>query len=112
MAHSDDIPGLESTSQFVRSVRHNLEHEGYQTVVAEARVVIGGHEFIQSNLKLQNQDYWKSVLCTHTKGYMFGFWIESPSKEQFEKLIDLGGRVKFFDYPGVGKVAIERHPRL
>jgi len=97
IAHSDDIAGLESTSQFVRSVRHSFEREGYETLVAEARVVIGGHEFIQSNLKMKDKDYWKSVLCTRTKGYLFGFWMESPTKQQIEKLTDLAGRVKFKD---------------
>jgi hypothetical protein len=99
VAHSDDIPGLEDTPQFVRSVRHQLEREGYQTLVAEARVVIGGHEFIQSDLKMQNRNYWKSVLATRIKGYMFGFWMEAPAKQQMEKLTNLQGRVIFDDSP-------------
>lgn len=99
VAHSDDIPGLEDTPQFVRSVRHQLEREGYQTVLAEARVVIGGHEFFQSTLKMQDRSYWKSIFATRIKGYMFGFWMESPSKEQMEKLTNLSGRVAFGDDP-------------
>ena len=105
VAHSDDIPGLEDTPQFVRSVRHQLEREGYETLLAEARVVIGGHEFIQSNLKMLNRNYWKSVLVTRMKGYMFGFWMEAPSKQQMEKLTNLSGHVIFDDYPAAPRAS-------
>jgi len=42
----------------------------------------------------------KSIFSTRIKGYMFGFWMETPGKEQMEKLTNLAGRVTFADYPG------------
>jgi|SRR5882762_1167790 len=97
VAHSADIPGLTSTAQFVRSVRHQLEREGFQTMRAEISVTIAGHEFIQSDLKMEskNQNYCKAVMFTHIKGYMFGFWMEAANKEQLGKVTNLNGRIVF-----------------
>ena len=97
VAHSADIPGLTSTAQFVRSAQHQLEREGLQTVRAEIPVTIGGREFIQSDLKMESKDerYWKAVLFTQIKGYMFGFWVEAANQEQLDKLTKLDGRVHF-----------------
>ena len=97
VAHSADIPGLSSTAQFVRSLRHQLEGEGLQTMRAEIPVTIGGHEFIESDLKMDSKDkyYWKAVMLTQIKGYMFGFWMEAVNKEQLDKATKLDGRVSF-----------------
>ena len=95
VAQSASIPGLSSTAQFVRSVRHQLEKEGFQTVRAEATVMIGGHEFIQSELMMKDKSYWKAILATPIKGYMFGFWMEASNKEQLDKATKLDGRISF-----------------
>jgi hypothetical protein len=97
VAHSADIPGLTSTAQFVRSVRHQLERDGFQTMRAEIPVTIAGHEFIQSDLKMEskNRNYCKAVMFTQIKGYMFGFWMEAVNKEQLGKATNLDGRIVF-----------------
>jgi hypothetical protein len=94
-AHSAE--GFTSTVQFVRSIRHQLESEGLQTVRAEIPVTIGGREFIQSDLKMESkkENYWKAVLFTQIKGCMFGFWMEMKSQEQLDKITKLDGRVRF-----------------
>lgn len=95
VAHSANIPGLTSTTQFVRSVRHQLEREGFETVKAELPVMIAGHEFIQSDLRMKDNSHWKSILVTPIKGYMFGFWMEAANKEQLDAATKLDGRISF-----------------
>lgn len=96
VAYSSDIPGLTSTTQFVRSVRHQLEREGFQTTHAELRVVIAGHEFIRSDLKMKSENYWKAVMLTQVKGYMFGFWMEAATEEELAKVTKLDDRIVFW----------------
>jgi hypothetical protein len=95
VAYSSDIPGLTSTTQFVRSVRHQLEREGFQTTRAEVRVVMEGHEFIRSDLKMKSENYWKAIILTQIKGYMFGFWMEAATEEELAKATKLDGRIFF-----------------
>lgn len=97
VAHSADIPGLTSTVQFVRSVRHQLERDGFQTLRAEIAVTVGGREFIESDLKMEskNQNYCKAIMLTRIKDYMFGFWMEAVNQEQLHKATNLEGRVVF-----------------
>jgi hypothetical protein len=95
VAYSSDIPGLTSTTQFVRSVRHQLEREGFQTTHAEVRVVVAGHEFIRSDLKMKSENYWKAVMLTEVKGYIFGFWMEAATEEELAKATKLDGRIFF-----------------
>ena len=86
-----------STAVFVRSVRHQLESEGLKTVKMEVPVLIGGHEFIQSDLKMESKDqrYWKAVMFTQIKGNMFGFWMETKSQADLNEITKLDGRVRF-----------------
>ena len=95
VAYSSDIPGLTSTTQFVRSVRHQLEREGFQTTRAEVRVAMAGREFIRSDLKMKSENYWKAVMLTQIKGYMFGFWMEAATEEELAKATKLDGRIFF-----------------
>jgi len=97
VAHSANISGLTSTAQFVRSVRHQLEGEGLQTIRTEIPVTAEGHEFIESDLKMDSLEkkYFKAVVCTRIKQYIFGFWVEAPSEEKLKELVDLKTRIHF-----------------
>jgi hypothetical protein len=86
-----------STEQFVRGVCQQLESEGLRTIRSEVPVMLAGQRFIESDLKKESKDesYYKAVLFTRMKGYMFGFWMEAPNKEQLEKATNLEGKIRF-----------------
>jgi len=95
--HSVNIPGLQSTAQFVRSVRHNLEREGLETISSEVPVSIDAHTFIQSTLKksVPGERFFKGISCTLLKGYIFGFWVEAANEAELNKMLDLNNRLGF-----------------
>jgi hypothetical protein len=86
-----------STEQFVRGVCQQLESEEFRAIRSEIPVMIGGQRFIESDLKKESKDqtYYKAVMFTRMKGYMFGFWMEAATREQFEKATNLEGKVHF-----------------
>jgi hypothetical protein len=98
VVHSSHIPGLQSTSQFVRSVRHSLEREGLETVTSEVPVSIDGHAFIQSTLRkdVPGEKFYKGVSCTMLNGYIFGIWVEAANEAELNKMLDLRNRLKFW----------------
>ena len=98
VVHSAQIPGLQSTAQFVRSVRHSLEREGLETVTSEVPVSIDGHVFIQSTLRkdVPGEKFYKGISCAMLNGYIFGFWVEAASEAELNKMLDLRNRVKFW----------------
>jgi len=97
VVESADIPGLTSITQFVQTLRHQVERDGLQTVKAEVYVTIAGREFVESELKMESESdhYYKAIMFTRTKGYLFGFWIEAKDREQLQKATNLEGKIKF-----------------
>jgi hypothetical protein len=95
---SADLPSLTSITQFVQTLRHQVEREeGFQTVRAEDAFTVAGREFVESDLKKQSEggQYYKAIMFTRTKGYLLGFWIEVKSQEQLRKATNLEGKIKF-----------------
>lgn len=86
-----------STEEFVRGVRQQFEGEGLRTVRAEVPILLSGQRFIESDFKMESKDesYYKAVIFTRMKGYMFGFWMEAANEEQLAKATNLKGRVTF-----------------
>jgi hypothetical protein len=97
IAKSMERPDSFTTEQFVRSVRHNLEREGMQTLVSEKGVVISGQTFILSKLKFESNEvhYYKAVLATIRNGAVLGFWIEAADEGSLDKLLALEGKLRF-----------------
>lgn len=98
IVHSSNIPGLRSIAQYVRSVRHMYEREGFETVTSEVPVNYSGHRFIQSILKsnIPAQKFFKGISCTMLNGYIFGFWVEGATEAEVKKMLDLNARLKFW----------------
>jgi hypothetical protein len=98
VAHSSYIGGHEvSAEEFVRAVCQQLEHEGLHPVRSEVPITVAGQRFIESDLKKESKEetYYKAIIVTLMKGYMFGFWMEAANKEQLEKATNLEGRISF-----------------
>ena len=95
--HSADIPGLVSVTQFVQSLRHQQERDGFQTLKAEEYRTIAGREFVQSELKIdsQNEHYYQAIMVTRTNGYLLCFWIDARTEEELQKATNLGDRIRF-----------------
>ena len=86
-----------STEQFVRGVCQQFETEGFRAIRSQIPVVIAGQRFIESDLKKESKDqtYYKAVMFTRMKGYMFGFWMEAATKEQLEQQTNLQDKIRF-----------------
>jgi hypothetical protein len=86
-----------STEEFVRGVRQQLESEGLRAVRSEVPILLSGQRFIESDFKKESKDesYYKAIIFTRMKGYMFGFWMEAANEEQLAKATNLKGRVTF-----------------
>jgi hypothetical protein len=98
VAHSAYFSGhAVSTEEFVRGAREQLEHEGLRTIRSEATIRLAGQTFVESDLKKESKDetYYKAIIFTRMKGYIFGFWMEASTKEQLEKATNLEGRIHF-----------------
>jgi hypothetical protein len=98
VVHSRNIQGLRSIAQYVRSVRHMYEREGFETVTSEVPVKYAGHQFIQSILVKNDpaERFYKGIACTMLNGYIFGFWFEGAKEIEVRKLHDLNARLKFW----------------
>ncbi len=85
------------TEEFVRGVCQQLESEGLRPVRSEIPILLAGQRFIESDLKKESKDesYYKAVIFTRMKGYMFRFWMEAANEEQLAKATNLKGRVTF-----------------
>jgi hypothetical protein len=71
--------------------------EGLRSIRSEVAIRLAGQTFIESDLKKESKDetYYKALIFTRMKGYMFGFWIEAASKEQLGNATNLEGKIQF-----------------
>jgi hypothetical protein len=83
-------PRLQSPADYVRSVRHQLEKEGMQTVKEEYPVVVGGVQFTSAILQEQTPDgrkYYRGMYATFRNGYILSFDVEASSEARLNQLV-------------------------
>ena len=83
-------PPLESTTIYVRSIRHNLEKEGLSTVKEEFPVTIAGIQFTGAILREQTSDgrkYFRGMYSTFRNGYALSFDVEGSSEAKLTEML-------------------------
>ena len=88
-------PQLDSLSQYVQSVRHNLEKERLSTVREEFPISIGGKPFVGAILEVRESSerkHYRALYSTFLNGYILSLDLEASSEA---KLDDLVSAVKF-----------------
>ena len=85
-----EYPQLESLTQYVRSVRHQLEKEGLSTVREEFPISIGGTQFAGAILEEHvpaGRKYYRGMYSTFRNGYILSFDVEAPSEAKLNELV-------------------------
>ena len=88
-------PQLDSLSQYVQAVRHNLEKERLSTVREEFPISIGGKPFVGAILEVRESSerkHYRGLYSTFLNGYILSLDLEAASET---KLNDLVSAVKF-----------------
>jgi hypothetical protein len=83
-------PQLQSPTQYVRSVRHQLEKEGLPTMREEFQVTIAGVGFTGAVLQEQvpsGQKYYRGIYTTFRSGYILSFDVEAPSEDKLNEVV-------------------------
>lgn len=83
-------PPLESTTQYVRSVRHKLEKEGLSTVKEEFPITIAGTQFIGAILQEQTPEgrkYFRGMYSTFLNSYVLTFDVEAASEAKLTEML-------------------------
>jgi|ERR1044071_102101 hypothetical protein len=83
-------PPLESTTQYVRSVRHKLEKEGLSTVKEEFPITIAGTQFTGAILQEQTPDgrkYFRGMYSAFLNGYVLSFDVEASSEAKLAEML-------------------------
>jgi hypothetical protein len=83
-------PQLQSLTQYVRSVRHQLEREGLATAREEFPITIGGVEFIGAILEEHvpaGRKYYRGMYSTFRNGYILSFDAEAASENKLNELV-------------------------
>jgi hypothetical protein len=93
-------PQLKSTTQYVRSVRHQLEREGLQTIREEFPIEVSGIPFTGAVLK-ESYDggrvHVRGMYSTFMNGYILTLDVTAPSEERLQQLVS--SMVKFKPQP-------------
>jgi hypothetical protein len=85
-----EYPQLESLTQYVRSVRHQLEKEGLSTVREEFPISIGGTQFAGAILEEHvpaGRKYYRGMYSTFRNGYILSFDVEAASEDKLNELV-------------------------
>ncbi len=87
-------PLVTSPRQYVRSVRHQLEREGSQTIQAEAPVKVSGLKFVYATIRVagEGRPHYRGLYTTFLNGYIVSLDVSTAS---VERLGDVLKMVKF-----------------
>jgi hypothetical protein len=82
-------PLIHSPEQYVRSVRHQFEKEGMQTVEQESSIEISGLPFVQATMKTTQQGlmHYQGMYTTFLNGYILSLQVEAPSPERLRQIV-------------------------
>jgi len=83
-------PQLQSPTQYVRSVRHQLEKEGLLTVREEFPIIISAVEFTGAVLEEhapEGRKYYRGMYSAFRDGFILSFDVEAASPEKVNELV-------------------------
>jgi hypothetical protein len=83
-------PRLQSATQYVRSVRHQLERESLSTVREEFPITISGVDFTGAILEEhvpEGRKYYRGMYSTFRDGFVLSFDVEAASPEKVNELV-------------------------
>jgi hypothetical protein len=83
-------PQLQSATQYVRSVRHQLEREGLPTVREEFPITISGVDFTGAILEEhvpEGRKYYRGMYSAFRDGFVLSFDVEAASPEKINELV-------------------------
>ena len=83
-------PELQSLTQYVRSVRHQLEKQGLPTIREEFPISIGGVQFVGAIVQEQipsGQKYYRGFYSTFRGGFILSFDVEASSQDKVNSLV-------------------------
>lgn len=89
-------PLLQSTTQYVRSVRHQMEREGLQTIREEFPIEVSGIRFTGAVLKESDDRgriHVRGIYSTFLNGYILSLDVTAPTEERLQQLVS--SMVKF-----------------
>ena len=95
--YATNYPSLESTAQYVRSMRHALERDPTQhTVQTEQPRRIADLDFVEIVMSSDLQSggkYYQAGACTRVNQYLLCFEAEAPSADAARALLKLDGKL-------------------
>jgi hypothetical protein len=95
--YATNYPSLESTEQYVRSMRHSLERDPSQHAVqTEQPRRIADLDFVEIVMSSDLQSggkYYQAGACTRVNQYLLCFEAEAPSADAARALLKLDGKL-------------------
>jgi hypothetical protein len=87
-------PLISSPDQYVRSVRHQFEREGSETVQAESPAKISGAQFVYATMKVTDGGltHYRGIYTTFLNGYILSLDVSAASLARLQdvlKMVDL-----------------------
>lgn len=91
-------PLINSPTQYVRSVRHQLEKERFETVQAESAIDISGSKFIYATMKIaeDGKTRYRGLYTTFLNGYILSLDLTAGSAARLESIL----KMVRFEAPG------------
>jgi hypothetical protein len=88
-----NYPKLMDSTHYVRSVRHQLEKQGLQSVHEEFPIKIGGREFSGAVLLSRDPRFHRGIYATFDRGIILSFDVETSEEEGLGRI--LANNVRF-----------------
>ena len=87
-------PAIHSPSQYLRSVRHQLEKEGMTTFREETPRKVSSLDFVESVMKVseQGRTHYQGMYTTFLNGYILSLQVTAPTERRLEEIVRM---VKF-----------------
>jgi hypothetical protein len=82
-------PLIRSAAQYVRSVRHEFEKEGMETVQEETPIDISGLHFVEATMKVteQGRTHYRGMYTTFLNGYILSIDVTAASQERMKQIV-------------------------
>jgi hypothetical protein len=82
-------PLIHSAQQYARSVRHQLEKEGMETIQEETPVKVSSVPFIEVVLKVKDSGpgHYRAIYTTFRNGYILSLDVSAATPEKITELV-------------------------
>jgi hypothetical protein len=88
-------PLIRSAQQYARSVRHQFEKEGMETIQEETPVTVSGVPFIEVVFKVKDSGpgHYRAIYAAFRNGYILSLDVSAATRDKITQLVSKG--VKF-----------------